>query len=638
MKKNRPKDQGGLLGLQGALFVPSSDWRPRAEFPDLRREKLIGFDIETFDPHLTTHGPGFLRGDARVVGFSVAVKDRSWYYPFGHLGGGNLDPAACTAYARDLLAWNEGYVVGANLQYEIGGMRSLGVPLARRTLDVQIAEALIDEEAPSNRLAVLCQKYLGAGKDETLLREAASAYGVDPKNGLWKLHSRYVGGYAEFDAATPLAILEKQLAILRAEGTEAVFQMEMELLPILQEMTAQGIPMDLAAADRLLVQLKKQEGELRRTVRQLAGRDVNENSGREIARVCADRGLGYPSTEAGAPSFTAPFLDAATDPFLVAINELRECFNLRSKYVEGWIHKYQIKGRIHPQWRQCASDEGGTRTGRMAAGNPNPQQIPGGKYKTTGQPNPTGQAIRACFVSDTGLWGKLDFKAQEPRLAVHYANLLNCTGIKQLVAECQADKDLYDFMIEATGQDRDPAKTMFMARIGGMGSKGIGRRMGCSTEEAEALLTTFDNALPFLKELADACRRTAEERGYIRTILGRRRHFDFWEPREYGRMTPSETPLRRDAARAHWGPALRRTATYKALISLTQGSGADMTKAALIKIRRETNVIPYLQVHDEIDFPARDEAHAQAAKKLAEGAVAMTVPIRADLFLGKHWK
>lgn len=631
-------------GLQGALFTPSSDWSPCPSFPCLDGEKLIGLDIESHDPHLTTRGPGFIRGDANVAGVSIATATQAWYLPFEHLGGGNLSKEPCVAFLRDLLSRDDRFIVGANLQYELEGLSSLGIDIKCKTIDVQIAEALIDEESETTQLDYLCKKYLGTGKDESLLREAASAYGVDTKSGLWKLHSKYVGPYAEFDALAPLKIFQEQLKTLQAEGTEKIFQLECELLPILWEMRKQGIPVDMEAADNLSNLLKTEEDRLRLKLRQEYGCDVNEYSGPEIAMVCERLRILYPRTKLGAPSFTADYLDEADHDFLILINDLRECSGMRNKFVDGWLHKNQVKGRIHPQWKQCASDEGGTRTGRMAASNPNPQQIPAGKYRKTGKENPIGRAIRACFISDTGVFGKLDYSQQEPRVLVHFANLCGYTGAKLAAMLYQNDKkaDFYTYMQEAAGIDRRPAKDMYLGRCYGMGVKKMARKLNRSEDEARQILKIFDERVPFVKEIADACMQAADQRGYIKTLLGRRRHFNFWEPVDTWKLREQGLdviPVRQGVAEAKWpGVRIRRANTHKALNALIQGSSADMTKAALIRIRREGNVIPYMQVHDEIDFAARDQQHAEQCQELAEGAVDMTVPVRADLSVGKTWR
>lgn len=631
--------------LQDTLFQPISAWSPAKSFPDLLGVRVVGFDLETRDPNLSSRGPGFIRGDAEPVGVSVAADSAAWYFPFKHLGGGNLSREACVQFTRDLLSDADRCIVGANLQYDLEAVEiGLGIKNRCSVIDVQIAEALIDEEAETYQLDALSKKYLGRGKDEALLREAAEAYGVDPKGGLWKLHSKYVGPYAEFDALAALLVYQEQQKVLSAEGTAPVFALEMELLPLLWEMRKQGIPIDMGAADKLSEFLKREEDALRLRLRREFQTDCNEMSAPEIAAVCDRLRILYPRTALGAPSFTADYLDEADHPFLILINDLRECAGMRNKFVDGWIHKNHVRGRIHPQWRQCASDDGGTRTGRMAASNPNPQQIPAGKYRKTGKENTIGKAIRACFISDTGNWAKLDYSQQEPRVLVHFAALCNFTGAKIAKMAYQNDRnmDFYNYMMEAAGIDRRPAKDMYLGRCYGMGKDKMARKLNRSVEEATQILQVFDERVPFVKEIADSCNNTAQRRGSIKTLLGRRRHFNFWEPQDSFNMRKQgldTLPVRADEAEKKWpGKRLQRANTHKALNSLIQGSSADMTKAALVKIWKETGVVPYMQVHDEIDIAAVDEEQAREFQKIAETCVEMCVPIRADLSYGRSWK
>jgi DNA polymerase I-like protein with 3'-5' exonuclease and polymerase domains len=197
-------------------------------------------------------------------------------------------------------------------------------------------------------------------------------------------------------------------------------------------------------------------------------------------------------------------------------------------------------------------------------------------------------------------------------------------------------------MMEAAGIDRRPAKDMYLGRCYGMGVDKMAFKLNRTKDEAKQILDIFDERVPFVKEIADSCMQAADQRVYIKTLLGRRRHFNLWEPCDSWKMRQNKedvTPCRLELAQTKWpGKQLRRFGTHKALNALIQGSSADMTKAALIKIRREGGVIPYMQVHDEIDFAANDEAHAKLCQMLAETCVEMTVPIRADLSYGKTWK
>ena len=126
--------------------------------------------------------------------------------------------------------------------------------------------------------------------------------------------------------------------------------------------------------------------------------------------------------------------------------------------------------------------------------------------------------------------------------------------------------------------------------------------------------------------------RRAQDRGRVRTLLGRRCRFDLWEPTQFG----IHKPLPHDAALAEHGPGIKRAYTYKALNRLIQGSAADMTKKAMIDLHRE-GIIPHIQVHDELDISIKDDQHAEKIKEIMESAVDLEVPNKVDYEVGPNW-
>jgi DNA polymerase I-like protein with 3'-5' exonuclease and polymerase domains len=648
-------------GLQQGLFMPKSTWTPPRSFPDLSREKIIGIDIESKDPYLKERGPGFIRGDAEVVGISVSTITNAWYFPIRHLSGGNMDRSAVISFIQQIVNRQDLFICGANLQYELEGLDSQGIEVRSKVIDVQLAEALIDEESPTGyALENLCMKYLGRSKDETLLRDAIAAHGLkEAKGSLWKLHSRFVGPYAEADAMDPLHIFAKQKEILKRENLESIFQLESELLPILWLMRKRGIPMDMDAAKSLSAKLYDEEQIMRKHLRDKWGVDFDPYEAGKIAMTAQRHGIGFPKTPRGNPSFTGDFLESAKHPFYDDISDFRELVDMRSKFVDGWILKNAINGRVHPRWKQMASDDGGTRTGRMAASDPNPQQIPAGKYRKTGKPNEIGKAIRACFISTTGKWGKYDYDQQEPRVLVHYAAIMECTMAKETrqkfidagyKSKNDGGYDLYRPISEISGLDMRPTKDAYLGRCYGMGIRKMSYKFNKTEAESRDILAKFDAAAPYIREIAELCSASAERRGYIKTILGRRRHFCQFEP---ARKPESESepgamladgrlrwiPLTQKFAETTWpGEHLRRANCHKALNSLIQGSSADVTKASMVANYEATGDYPYMQVHDELNYPLEGDEHACALREVIQHSVDMTVPIVTKMEIGEHWK
>lgn len=640
-------------GLQEALFQPKGDWRPPNQFPCLTAAKRIAFDFETRDPFLKDRGPGFIRGDASVAGVSLAVPEgQSWYFPFGHLGGGNLDKGMVVAFLKDAMAL-PCEKVGANLSYDLEAAWSLGVQVKGRLLDVQIAEPLIEEEREEGySLNSLCKIHLGMQKEETLLREAAEAYGLDPKGSLWKLHSKYVGAYASWDAACCLQILEKQERELSRQSLDKVWDLETRLVPVLHAMRIRGIPICLERAGRLTERLAKEELAMQEEMEREFGHSPNVNSGMEIAKACDKMNLDYPRTKQGFPSFKADWLEAAaaTNPFFEAVLDLRQLRKLRETFVNKWIFENHVNGRIHPTWRQMVSDEGGTRTGRMAAADPNPQQIPSSKRRS-GKPNPVGAEIRGLFRPETGgLWAKIDYAGQEPRILVHFAALCGYAGAEAAAFAFRANPDI-DFytsiMCPAVGRGKEfrrPAKTIFLGICYGMGKDKLAASLNKSRSEAEHILAEIDSSLPFIRQISDKCTQLASDRGFVRTLLGRRRHFNYWEPANAWQLRKDNPqmkypPLPREKAeQAYSKYKLARAQAHKGLNAVIQGSAADMMKAGLVDGFEREGRVPHITVHDEVGGTVRDEADAQAWLRTMENCVEMCVPIRGELEIGESWK
>ena len=577
-----------------------------------------------------------MRGEAEVVGISLATIDRVWYFPFGHLGGGNMDREPVCRFFRSLLNDPNKSIVGAHLLYDIEGLDSLGIDVHARCLDVQIAEPLLDEELPSYSLDSLCKRHLGIGKREDELREAANLYGVDAKKELWKLHSRFVGPYAEADSSYALQIFQKQLRRLEAEELLDIFQLESELLPIIYKMRKLGLRVDLDKAKQLLDEVGLEESVLSKELANTYNL-TNVWSGPKIASCCDSLGLSYPRTPGGAPSFESGWLDLQEHQLFAGISKLREINRLRSTYIKEWIFGNEIDGVIHPDWRQLKRDEGGTRTGRMASSHPNCQQVPARSE--------IGERIRGLFIPRDGKrWAKVDYSQQEPRLLVHYAALCKFSGAQEAADRYRGDKglDIYQFLAESCNLGRRDAKDATLGRMYGMGVPLFATSKGITEEEARRKLEAFDNSVPFVKELANYCCRMAEKRGWIKTLGGRKRHFNFYEPRDSYDLRKQGIDCharRHEAARDTWQEKpLKRAFGYKALNSLIQGSAADMIKRAMVDIYQKTGLVPYSAVHDELNYGVEGEEQAKEVQKLMEEAYKLEVPVLADLDLGDSWK
>ena len=234
-------------------------------------------------------------------------------------------------------------------------------------------------------------------------------------------------------------------------------------------------------------------------------------------------------------------------------------------------------------------------------------------------------------------WGCFDYSQQEPRLVVHYAATTEpiCfdDSVGNIVNKFKDNSvDFHQTVADMADIPRSQAKTINLGLFYGMGKTKLQAELGVTKEKAADLFNTYHAKVPFVKQLMDKASNRAQDRGQIRTLLGRLCRFHLWEPNSFG----MHKALPFDQAVQEHGPGIKRAYTYKALNKLIQGSAADMTKKAMINLHKE-GIIPHIQVHDELDISVEDPAHAEKIKQIMESAVDLEVPNKVDYESGPNW-
>ena len=607
--------------MQIPLFEPKSTWRPPAILPEL--SGAVAVDLETCDPDIKRGGPGYKTGNGKVVGVALADKHQTIYLPFDHLGGDNLCKDVVLEYVNNvLLSCDE--IIMANATYDLGWLARTGVTTSKPIRDIQVAEALIDEEKFSYSLDSIAKKYLKKGKKEDGLKQAADMYEVLAKSEMWKLPARHVGKYAEADARLTYDSYQHQIPILKNEELWDVWELECELIPVLVYMSMQGVPVDLDAAEQLNNELKIREDRL---LKEFSSLDIW--SPQQLGKYIEGLGLVVPRTDKGNYSVAKDFLNHCEHPQVKKIQEARSINRLRKVFIEDIILNQNHNGRIHADFRQTASDEGGTRSGRLSSSNPNMQQVP--------KRSDIGKRIRSLYIAEPGkLWCKADYSSQEPRLQVHYALLGQfgrpLPGAEEALDAFTKGEKLYTFFEKATGLPYDTCKMLCLGISYGMGMQKMARTLGISDELCKTTMRKFNKEAPFLKILFDNVMNRANKKGYIKTILGRRARFDFWT------HSFDETPVKHYGhARSKWAnKELFRAFTSKALNRLIQGSAADQAKIAMVNAYK-AGMDLRLPVHDEINAMVTDEKESNMLKEIMEQAIPLKVPVIADIDLGPTW-
>lgn len=649
-------------------------------FPNLKGCKAIAIDTETHDPNLMKMGPGGFRGDGEVLGIGVYTDDGfGHYYPINHADGVNYDKQTVIDYLSDQLS-TDIPKVGANLQYDLEWLRVTGIKVRGIMRDIQIAEPLIDEERSGGySLESLAQSYLGQGKDESLLLEAADKYGIvykkerEIKGHLKKFAPEWVGPYCIRDCQASLEVYKKQLQILQTEGLLPIFNMESKLVSVFLEMKAFGVRVDVERCNKLNDNLLKEEASLAKKIARKAGFEIDVWSGPSIEEYFKKNGLVYKITAKGNPTFDGDFLNKHDDPVCQLIAELRKVNTMRVRYVED-ILKYEHNGRLHACIHQLASDDDqyggafGTRSGRLSYSHLNLQKIPkrDDKWRVL---------IRSLFLPEEGhFWGQQDYSQQEPRLGVHYSVLRKMPGANEAAAYySEPGSDFHTIVAGMANIERKHGKVLNLGSWYGMGKAKIMSQLGIPEKEAEVVYDKYHQALPFVKTLLRDAAKFAENRGWVRTLLGRKAHFKDVVPRltwdqkkeqalkgyRYKPTRLENVPKRIEELQAQievetdptllevlqndlkmWTSGLfERCFTYKALNRIIQGSAADQTKKSILDIYEHFGHVKHIQiqVHDELDGSYDNEDDLRTVRDLMCNAVELKVPVVVEPEIGPSW-
>ncbi|MBN2356969.1 DNA polymerase I, partial [candidate division KSB1 bacterium] len=299
------------------------------------------------------------------------------------------------------------------------------------------------------------------------------------------------------------------------------------------------------------------------------------------------------------------------------ILEYRQLAKLKSTYVDALPRLINpATGRVHTSYNQTV-----TATGRLSSSDPNLQNIP---IRT-----PVGRRIRRGFVTCDGEHVLLDADYSQIELRI----MAHLSGDQNLIASFERDEDVHArtaalvFKVDAdqvTPEQRRKAKEVNFGVMYGMGVYGLSQRLGISTEEAEGFIHTYFASYPGVQEFMLKTVGEARQKGYVTTLLQRRRLLpeissDNRRMRDFAERTAINTPI--------------------------QGSAADLIKVAMIRIhkrmmREQLQSKMIMQVHDELVFevPRQEmEAMKELVRSEMEGAIKLDVPVKVDLATGENW-
>ncbi|MBA1432523.1 MAG: DNA polymerase I [Epsilonproteobacteria bacterium] len=569
------------------------------------KDTIIAFDTET---------TGLDYDKDKLVGFSFCVNDEEAYYvPFRHFYLGvpqQISEEDAKEAIRKIFTFR---VVGHNIKFDLHFVtRFLEVDEFPIECDSMILAWLINPESALSldKLAkALLNHEMIAFKDT--VKKGESFASVELEDACM---------YASEDAFITYKLYKLFLHKLELQDAKHLIReahdVEIPFISTLLCMERKGIEVDVNFLEDFLVEVKATLESLTKSIYELAGTEFNINSTKQLGVVLFET-LGLPvgkKTKTGY-STDEKVLSSLKDkhPIIVKLLEYREVYKLYSTYIEPLLKlAYENEAhRIHTSFVQT-----GTATGRLSSKNPNLQNIP--------TRTPLGAKIREAFVAGEGkkLIG-IDYSQIELRLLAHFSQ------DPVLVDAFMHDKDIHLqtamilFSEEAAASKRNIAKTVNFGLLYGMGPKKLSDTLGITSKEAKEIIEKYFESFPTVKSYFRSIVESSKEKGYIETLLGRRRYFD------YERATPM------------YKAAYER----ESVNSVFQGSAADLIKLSMNKIHatikeKELPAVMLLQIHDELIF----EVDAAGAKRLGEefraimeDIMPLNIPLKASLNIGQRW-
>lgn len=644
--------------------IPVTDWRPPREFPNLESAEAIAVDLETYDPNLLTHGPGWGRGDGHIVGIAIGVPSgHRWYFPMRHeVGGGNFAPAQVLKWAQRELGRPGQPKIGANLEYDVGWLAQEGVTVSGDLIDVLYAEPLLNEHLPKYDLDTTAETHLGEKKvTPELYKWIERAYGTKKRHrkDIYRSPASLVGPYAEGDVDLPLRVWEKQKTLLEEQGLMELFRMECDLIPILVQMRMRGMPLNESQLDPNIATMEGRKRDAEKALKKLVGFEINPNSNKDLAKAFDKIGLDYPKTKPhGNPSFRKEFLEDHPHAIGQHIREIRR-WTTYLEFATSYRDKFNTNSIIHGSYHPLRSDEGGTVVGRFSSSKPNltniPVRDPEAKHLLRGMFGPwPGERYRSR-----------DYSQVQFRIMVHYAQ-----GIRADEAREQYQNDPktdYHNMVQnlihnqvGIQLDRKSVKTINFGLAFTMGLEKLARSLGKTPEETQGLLETYHSGMPWLKHTSGIIAAKAEERGYLFGIGGRRHRFPLWEPKCWGLkhfVTPNEDKeavIRRveelvrkppKGVRGRIFAGVQRAYTHLGLNRLAQDGEGTTIKRSMVACHKAGiyDVIgyPLNTVHDEVNHSDPGTAESEEAFReqlhIMETCSPWKVPILVGDEIGPNW-
>jgi len=582
--------------------------------------KLEGAERISFDTETTSTD----QMEADLVGISLAIDlDSGYYFPIGHQanGGKQLPKDVILEALRGPLENPEIPKVGHNIKYDAVILARNGLQVQPLAFDTMIAEWLINPTSRNLGLKNLAWvrlnikmttivELIGKGKNQRSMADVSIAEAAN---------------YAGDDAVIPLHLqLELEEELNERQATRLFNEIEMPLVQVLAEMEMAGIGLDVDYLAQMSEELSQRLGLIETQIFDSVGVEFNLNSPQQLSGALFERlELTPPDrtqrTSSGYYSTAAGTLEAmkGDHPVVDWVLEYRELSKLKNTYVDALpLQVNSITGRVHTSYNQA-----GSVTGRIASSDPNLQNIP---IRTE-----LGRRVRRAFIAEPGnTLLSVDYSQVELRIVAHMSN------DETMLAAFQAGQDIhaataaaiYEVPIDQVSKEqRNRAKGVNFGLIYGMSAFGLSRYTDITLAEAEDFVNAYFEQFPGVKNYLDGMKAQAAEKGYVETLLGRRRYF-------LGLKTQTNRNIRNREER-------------EAINAPIQGTAADIMKIAMLRVpgalkQAGLSAKMLLQVHDELvlECPIEElKPTAELVSHVMQAAYPLKIPLQTDARSGPNW-
>ncbi|WP_029271951.1 DNA polymerase I [Flavobacterium sp. KJJ] len=576
---------------------------------NLQKQTSVCFDTET---------TGLDALHAELVGISFSYeKGKGFYVPFPE---SQEEAQVLIEKFRPFFEDENIEKIGQNLKYDLKILSNYGISVKGKLFDTMIAHYLINPDMRHN-MDILAETYLKyspksietligkKGKNQITMRDVALE---DIKE------------YAAEDADVTFQLKEIFTAELDKTETKKLFdEIEIPLVSVLADMETEGIRLDVEFLSAMSKEMEVEIKSLEQKIYETAGEKFNLASPKQLGDILFDKlkigGAKQKKTKTGQYATGEEVLTylANDNPIVKEILDWRQMVKLQSTYILALPEQVDKKTlRVHTDYMQTVAA-----TGRLSSNNPNLQNIP---IRTE-----RGRQIRKAFVArdENHTLISADYSQIELRIIAALSgeeNMIKAFQDGEDIHKATASKVFNVPLEEVSREQRSNAKTVNFGIIYGVSAFGLSNQTSLSRGESAALIEAYYKTYPRLRSYINEQIEFAREKGYVQTILGRRRYL-------------------KDINSAN--AVVRSAAERNAVNAPIQGSAADVIKIAMINIHKKLKEENWkskmlLQVHDELVFDVHNdelEKIQPMIKHEMENAFMMSVPLDVELGMGSDW-